>query len=96
MKIKGIGTVSKEKAMEILTREGRDAVASGDITLEELGEMYKLERVKKACRIGNNPETFRACYRWIPDDMKEDLTPDQLGRLTESFYECYGAGKNDV
>ena len=96
MKIKGIGTVSKEKAMEILTREGRNAVASGDITLEELGEMYKLEKIKKACRIGNNPETFRACYRWIPDDMKEDLTPDQLGRLTESFYECYGAGKNDV
>ena len=95
MKIKGIGTISKEKAMEILTRDGREAVASGDITLEELGEMYKLEQVKKACRIGNNPETFRACYKWIPDDMKEDLTPDQLGRLTDRFYECYGAGKNE-
>ena len=80
MKIKGIGTISKRKAMEILTREGRDAV----------GEMYKLEQVKKACRIGNNTETFRACYKWIPDDMKEDLTPDQLGRLTDQFYECYG------
>lgn len=94
MKIKGIGTVKKEKAMEILTREGKEAVASGDITLVELGEMYKLEQVKKACRIGNNPETFRACYKWIPEDMKEELTPDQLGRLTDSFYECYGAGKN--
>ena len=49
MKIKGIGTISKRKAMEILTREGRDAVESGEITLEELGEMYKLEQVKKAC-----------------------------------------------
>lgn len=94
MKIKGIGTISKEKAMEILTREGREAVKNGEITLEELGEMYKLEQVKKACRIGNSPETFRACYKWIPDDMKEDLTPDQLGRLTDRFYECYGAGKN--
>lgn len=94
MKIKGIGTIAKNKAMEILTREGRDAVESGEITLEELGEMYKLEQVKKACRIGNNAETFRACYKWIPDDMKEDLTPDQLGRLTDQFYECYGAGKN--
>lgn len=90
MKIKGIGTISKRKAMEILTREGRDAVESGEIMLEELGEMYKLEQVKKACRIGNNTETFRACYKWIPDDMKEDLTPDQLGRLTDQFYECYG------
>lgn len=96
MKIKGIGTIAKNKAMEILTAEGRKAVRSGDITTEELAEMYKLEQVKKACRIGNNTETFRACYKWIPDDMKEDLTPDQLGRLTESFYECYGAGKNDV
>lgn len=94
MKIKGIGTIAKNKAMEILTAEGRKAVRSGDITTEELAEMYKLEKIKKACRIGNNPETFRACYRWIPDDMKEDLTPDQLGRLTDQFYECYGAGKN--
>ena len=94
MKINGIGIISKEKAREILTREGREAVRSGDITLEELGEMYKLEQIKKCSRIGNNPETFRACYKWIPDDMKEELTPDQLGRLTDQFYECYGAGKN--
>ena len=26
MRIKGIGTISKEKAMEILTREGKEAV----------------------------------------------------------------------
>lgn len=37
MKIKGIGTIRKEDAMSILTREGRKAVKSGDITLEELG-----------------------------------------------------------
>ncbi len=46
MKIEGIGTISKEEAMKILTREGREAVKSGDITTEELGEMYKLEMVK--------------------------------------------------
>lgn len=43
MKIAGIGTISKEKVMSVLTREGREAVKSGDITLEELGDMYKLE-----------------------------------------------------
>lgn len=94
MKIKGIGNISKEKAMEILTREGREAVKSGEITLKELGEMYKLEQVKKCSKVGGNPDTFRSCYKWIPEDLKEDLTPDQLGRLTDSFYECYGAGKN--
>lgn len=30
MKINGIGTISKGKAMEILTREGREAVKAGD------------------------------------------------------------------
>ena len=45
MKINGIGTVTKEKALEILTQEGQDAVKSGEITTEELGEMYKLHLV---------------------------------------------------
>lgn len=44
MRIKGIGIISKEKAMEILTREGRKAVRDGEITTEELGEMYKLQK----------------------------------------------------
>lgn len=94
MKIKGIGTISKEKAMEILTREGREAVKSGEITAEELGEMYKLEMVKKASKIGRNSDTFRESYKWIPEELREELTPEQLGRLVDAFHECYGAGKN--
>ena len=94
MKINGIGTIRKEDAMSILTREGRKAVKSGDITLEELGDMYKLEMVKRSSKIGRNGDTFRESYKWIPDDLKEELTPEQLGKLADSFYECYGAGKN--
>lgn len=95
MRINGIGTVRKEEAMKILTREGREAVKSGDITLEELGQMYKLEQVKKSSKIGICGDTFRANYDRIPEDLKDQLTPDQLGRLTDAFYECYGEGKND-
>ena len=94
MKVTGIGTISKDKAMEILTRAGHEAVKAGEITLEELGEMYKPEQVKKASKIGRNGDTFRESYKWIPDELKEQLTPEQLGRLTDSFYKCYGAGKN--
>lgn len=94
MKIKGIGVVKKQDAMSILTREGRQAVKSGDITLEELGDMYRLEMVKRSSKIGRNSDTFRESYKWIPDDLKEELTPEQLGKLVDSFYECYGAGKN--
>lgn len=79
--------------MSILTREGREAVKSGDITLEELGGMYKLEMVKRSSKIGQNSDTFRESYKWIPDELKEELTPEQLGKLVDAFYECYGAGK---
>lgn len=94
MKIKGIGTIRKEDAMGILTREGRESVKSGDITLKELGEMYKLEMVKRSSKIGNNGDTFRESYKWIPEELREELTTEQLGKLTDRFYECYGAGKN--
>lgn len=94
MKITGIGTIRKEDAMSILTREGREAVKAGEITPEELGEMYKLEMVKRSSKIGRNRDTFRESYKWIPEELKEELTPEQLGNLVDSFYECYGAGKN--
>lgn len=94
MKINGIGTINKGKAMSILTKEGIEAVKSGEITTEELGKMYKLEQVKKSSKIGRYGDTFRESYKWIPDDLKEQLTPEQLGRLVDQFYECYGAGKN--
>ena len=94
MRINGIGTVKKETAMSILTREGREAVKSGEITTEELGEMYKLEQVKKICKIGRFGDTFAANYSRIPDSLKEKLTPQELAELTEAFYKCYGDGKN--
>lgn len=71
MKIAGIGTISKDKAMEILTREGREAVKAGEITTEELGQMYKLEMVKKSSKIGSNGDTFRESYKWIPDGSRK-------------------------
>lgn len=94
MRIKGIGTIAKSKAMEILTAEGRKAVKSGDITTEELGEMYKLQKVKEACKIGACGDTFRTCYNRIPESLKEDLAPAQLGLLVDSFYNCYSDAKN--
>lgn len=94
MKIKGIGTIRKEDAMSILTRDGRKAVKAGEITTEELGDMYKLEMVKRSSKIANNSDTFRESYKWIPEELKEELTPEQLGKLTDAFHECYGAGKN--
>lgn len=93
MHIKGIGIIKKQDAMEILTREGKQAVKSGDITTEELGEMYKLSQVKKLSKIGDLQDTFRESYKWIPEDLKKTLSPKEIAELVDRFYDCYGAGK---
>lgn len=94
MKINGIGVISKEEAMSILTRDGRKAVKNGEITTEELGAIYKLEQIKKVCKIGSCVETFAVNYNRIPDNLKEKLSPQELSELVEAFYKCYGDGKN--
>lgn len=93
MYIKGIGTIKKEEAMSILTRDGKEAVKNGEITLEELGEMYKLEMIKRSSKIGSTQDTFREFYKWIPDELKETLSPEELAALADKFYDCYSAGK---
>ena len=94
MKINGIGVISKEEAMSVLTRGGRKVVKNGEITAEELGAIYKLEQVKRACKIGRFSDTFRANYSRIPDNLKEKLSPQELAELVEAFCKCYGDGKN--
>ena len=66
MYIKGIGTIRKDEAMSILTADGKTAVRNGDIALDELGEMYKLEMVKRLSKIGSMQSAFSECYKWVP------------------------------
>lgn len=94
MYIQGVGNIKKQDAMSILTKEGRQAVEGGEITLEELGQMYKLELVKRSSKIGRFPDTFLESYKWILEDLRIQLAPNQLAALVDSFHECYGAGKN--
>lgn len=94
MQIKGMGTIKKEEAMKILTREGREAVEAGEITLEELGEMYKLNLTKKASKIGSMNDTFRANYERIPQEVIDKLNPTEIAMLVDGFYDCYSDGKN--
>ena len=94
MQIKGMGTIKKEEAMKILTREGREAVEAGEITLEELGEMYKLSLTKKASKIGSVNDTFRANYERIPQEVIDKLNPTEIAMLVDGFYDCYSDGKN--
>lgn len=93
MYINGIGTIRKQEAMELLTKEGKKAVKNGDITTEELGKMYKLSQIKKLSKIGSLQDTFRESYKWVPEELKETLSPKDIAKLVDSFYDCFGAGK---
>lgn len=72
-----------------------DSCCADDGYSDMVREMYKLQKVKEACKIGTCTDSFNRSYEWIPEELKEELTPEQLGALTEAFYNCNGAGKND-
>ena len=93
MYIKGVGTVKKEEAMKFLTREGRNAVENGEITLEELGAVYKFELTKRASIIGSCQDTFNACYNRVPEAVIDKLSPEEVASIVDAFYKCYGEGK---
>lgn len=80
--------------MRILTREGREAVESGEITTQELGEMYKLEMIKKASKIGKYGDTFSQNYKRVPEKIAEKLSPEEIAELVDNFYDSYSDGKN--
>ena len=87
MYIKGVGTVKKEEAMKFLTREGRNAVENGEITLEELGAVYKFELTKRASIIGSCQDTFNACYNRVPKAVIDKLSPEDL-ELLRIYFSC--------
>ena len=94
MKINGIGEVSKETVMSILTNDGVEAVESGEMTLEEAGELYKLKQVRNLSKIGEFGDTFRANLSMVPDSIYDKLSPADIAQLVDAFYKCYGDGKN--
>lgn len=94
MTIKGIGRVSKKEAMEILTREGREAVKSGEISIDDLTKMYKMEMVKRSSKIGNMPSAFNASYDRVQEQIK-DLAPEQIAAVVDALYQAYSDGKNE-
>ena len=94
MKINGIGEVSKEAIMSILTNDGIEAVESGEMTLEEAGELYKLKQVRSLSKIGEFGDTFRANLSRVPSNIYDKLSPSDIAQLVDAFYKCYGDGKN--
>ena len=93
MYINGIGEVEEKDVLNILTPEGKEAIESGELTMEWAANEYKLKKVKSICKIGSFGDTFSKNFDRIPEGLFEKLTPKDIANLVEAFYKCYGDGK---
>lgn len=91
MYIKGIGRISKKTAMSILTEDGREGVKDGSITIEELGNMYKLYQVKRLSKIGRYGDTFSRCLDHIPLESFSELPPAAIAQAVDAYYDNHNA-----
>lgn len=79
--------------LSIFSDEAKKSLREGDLTLSELYDMSKYQKVKKLSKIGRLNATFSACYNRITDGIFEKLQPDDLAQLVDAFYDCYSDGK---
>lgn len=92
--VQGVGKVRLDDAMGILTREGKEAVKKNEISLAELGGMYKCRLVQNKAKCGSFEGTFNKCWMRIPADLKEYATVEDLAATVDAFNECYADGMN--
>jgi hypothetical protein len=83
-----------ELNLNIFTNEAKKAIKDGEMDLHDLLRMDKYQKIKKLSKIGEFESTFYESYKWIPETLFDKLTPDELAKLVDSFYDCYSLGKN--
>lgn len=93
MKINGMGNVSRKEIETILTNDAKKSIASGDLTWEEAGEIYKLECAKMHSKIGRMSDTFSVNLKKIPENIYDKLPPEDIGQLVDVFYSTYNEEK---
>ena len=84
MKINGIGIVSKKEAIKALgldrDKEGREALRNGEFTDEEIAGMYKLQKVREACKIGSCGDNVPGQLWPDPGQFKRKADAGRTGR----------------
>ena len=81
-------------AIGCLTDTGREALASGEISMYEALAMAKRFQAKKASRIGSLNDTFSACWDRIPETVVDSLPATSLAELVDALYVAYSDGKS--
>lgn len=83
----------KELNLGIFTEDAKASVKSGDLTVKDLIDMDKMNKVKKLSKIGAFQGMFNANYDRIPDGIFDKLTAEELAGLVDAIYDAYSAGK---
>lgn len=76
-----------------LTETGREALAAGEISLDDAMAMAKRSAAKAASKIGSCGDTFAANWDRIPANAIELLPAETLAQLVDAMYDAYSAGK---
>lgn len=79
----------------IFTGDGREALLSGELQLDEARSIYKIETAKKLSKWGRYPSTFEAIWDAIPESAFEALTGEQLAELVDAMKGVYDKGRLD-
>lgn len=86
MKINGIGNVKQSDVLSVLSEDGKQALKDGTLTQAEAAQIYKLEMIKRASKIGRFEDTFSAIYNRIPAEIEDRLTPGEIAALIDAIY----------
>ena len=81
-------------AIGCLTDTGREALAAGEISMDEALAMAKRFAAKKASRIGSLSDTFSECWNRIPETVVDALPAAVLAELVDALYTAYSDGKS--
>lgn len=85
---------AKLSALTILTREGINAILSGDVPIETALREKKIDEVKKLSKWGRYGDTFSANWRRIPTGIKDKLDAAELAELVDAIKAAYDAGRD--
>lgn len=67
----------------------------GNIDMSDVVGMAKLSATKKKSEIGTFPEIFSRNLEWVPDEVIEKLTVEELSNIIDAVYGAYSQGKRD-
>lgn len=83
----------KELNLGIFTEDAKASVKSRDLTIRDLFDMDKMNKIKKLSKIGTFHGMFSANYDRIPEGIFDKLTAEELAGLVDAIYDAYSAGK---